>query len=223
MDHNRPVFFAVTPPVYGIEPLGEIKIDLNGAALPCSVQRVLYLYIYLGPVENTFSGVYNIRQSFLLKRLLQGIRSMFPVFKGPHKFLRSGRKIYIVRVKSKGPKNKEREIKYVYDFPFNLVLHAEYMRIILCKAPHPHKSVQRSGSFVPVYRTEFCIPQRQVPVAPELTFIYVDVERTIHRLQLIGNLVDFHRGVHVFPVKVPVTAFLPQMQPGNMRGKKEFI
>src|SRR5208283_5865056 len=99
MDHNRPVFFAVTPPVYGIEPLGEIEIYLYGAALPCPVQRVLYLYIYLGPVENAFSRVYNIRQSFLLKRLLQGTRRKLPVLKGAHIFLRSRRKVYIVGVK----------------------------------------------------------------------------------------------------------------------------
>src|SRR5208283_3413597 len=209
MDHNRPVFFAVTPPVYGIEPLGQIKIDLYGAALPCPVQRVFYLYIYLGPVKNAFSRVYNISQSFLLKGLLQGLCRTLPILRRPHIFLGSGRKIYIVRVKSEGTQNKEREIEYIYDFLFDLVLHAEYMRIILGKAPHPHKSVQCSGSFVPVYRTEFCIPQRQVPVAPELTFIYLNVERTIHRLQLIGNLVYFHGGIHIFPVKIPVPALLP--------------
>src|SRR5208283_2443040 len=203
MDHDRPVFFAVAPPVNSIEPLREIKIDLYGTALPGPVQGVLYLYIYLGTVKNALPGVYNIGQSFLLKPLLQGICRMLPVRGVPHIFLRSGRKIYIVRVKSERPENKEREIEYVYYFIFDLVLPAEYMGIILGKAPDPHKSVQRSGSFVPVYRTEFCIPQRQVPVAPELTFIYVDVERTIHRLQLIGDLVDFHGRVHVFPVKVP--------------------
>src|SRR5208283_4175736 len=96
MDHNRPVLFAVTPPVYGIEPLGEIEIDLYGAALPCPVQRVLYLYIYLWSIENAFSGVYNVGQSLLLKRLLQGICRMLPVLKGPHIFLRSGGKIYLV-------------------------------------------------------------------------------------------------------------------------------
>src|SRR5208283_2262562 len=134
---------------------------------------------------------------------------MLPILKCPHIFLRSGRKIYIVRVKSEGPENEESEIEYIYNFLPELVLRAEYMRIILGKAPHPHKSMQSAGSFVPVYRAEFCIPDRQLTVTPELTFIYAYVKRTIHRLQLIGDFIDLHGGVHVFPVKVPMPALLP--------------
>ena len=51
MDHDRLLHVALVALVLQLESLGQIKIALDGAALPCPSNRILNFQVDLGPVE----------------------------------------------------------------------------------------------------------------------------------------------------------------------------
>jgi hypothetical protein len=51
------VFLAVRADIGGIQPLGQVEIGLEGAALPFAPDRVGQLEVELGAVERAFARV----------------------------------------------------------------------------------------------------------------------------------------------------------------------
>ena len=92
MHHHCRVFFTIFTDVGNIEALGQVKIDLDGRALPGFAQRTLKFNIYFGPVEYALSGVYLISHLGLFQSLAQGIGGFFPDFECAGIFVGSGGK-----------------------------------------------------------------------------------------------------------------------------------
>src|SRR3984893_791017 len=57
MDHHRDLLFPVGVDVEGTEALRQVKIDLNGAALPVAADGVAQHILELWPVKSAFTRV----------------------------------------------------------------------------------------------------------------------------------------------------------------------
>ena len=97
------------------------------------------------------------------------------------------------------------------------------MGIILGKSPHPQKAMQHSGTFITIHRAQFAPADGEFTVAAHLRLVDGDMERAVHRLQLVLHLVNCHGRIHVLTVKVEVAAGLPQIPLGYMRCIEQFI
>ncbi len=82
------------------------------------------------------------------------------------------------------------------------------MGIVLGKLPDPQETVQYTTSLVPMHLSQFEIPYRQIPIAPDFRLIDQHVGKAIHRFQGIISLV--HAGkIHELPVIFKVSGLLP--------------
>src|SRR3972149_9882159 len=91
--HKRPVYHdrLMLPAVFSNIRQGEffreVKINLDCGTLPGTIQYILYLDVYLRAIENSFTRVYLIRETFYFKGIPQCIRSLFPVINCSHIYL----------------------------------------------------------------------------------------------------------------------------------------
>ncbi len=56
------------------------------------------------------------------------------------------------------------------------------MGIILGKAAYPHETVQHSGPFMAMHRSQFKKTKRKITIAPQLGFVDHHVGEAVHRL-----------------------------------------
>src|SRR3990172_10420517 len=141
VDHDGLMLHAIFSNIGERESLREVKVNLDRGALPCAVQNVLDLDVYLRSIENPFSGVNLIGKPLHLQGLTQGCGRLFPVLCTPHEFLRPGGEIDIVSLKPKGLEDIHCKIEDGGDLLLQLVRPAEYMGIILGEAPDPQEAV----------------------------------------------------------------------------------
>ena len=78
------------------------------------------------------------------------------------------------------------------------------MGVILGEAPDPHESVEDAGLFVAVDRAELGPAAGQLPVGTGLGLVDHDVERAVHRLDVVRVAVDVHARIHVLLVESEV-------------------
>ena len=89
MDHDRPMFLAVTPDIIEIKPLREGEIALDCSTLPLPVKSVLQLDIDLRTIESAVTFVDLIRQAGVIKSTLQSLGRALPIFVGADGFFRA--------------------------------------------------------------------------------------------------------------------------------------
>ncbi|MPN54524.1 hypothetical protein SDC9_202194 [bioreactor metagenome] len=84
------------------------------------------------------------------------------------------------------------------------------MGVILSESTHPHQTMHGSGLLIPIYGTQLSPAERQVPIGTLAVLVNHDMERTVHRLDIVVALVHLHRRIHAFLVETQVTAGLPK-------------
>ena len=122
-----------------------------------------------------------------------------------------------VLVESKCFHHGECEIDAGLDFRFNLLGHAENVRVILREAAHAQKAVKHAGALVAIHGAKLGEPHRKLAIAAQARFVNQDVPRAIHGLQLVVVFLDFHRAEHILAIKIGVAAGLPQFEAHDVR------
>ena len=89
--------------------------------------------------------------------------------------------------------------------------------------PHAQQPVHHARALVAVNRAELAQPDRQIAVAAQLVLVDQDVERAVHRPELVFDVVELHRLEHVVRVEIRVAGGLPQVVFGDVRREDETV
>src|SRR5262249_6073636 len=155
----------------------EVKVHLDGGALPCPAEDIFDLDVNLGTVENAFPGVCLERKVPIFQSRLQSRGRPLPVFERSDIFFGPGGKINLVIPEPESLKDEESEVDHFSDFFLQLIRPAEKVRVVLRKSPDAQEAVKDARTFVTVNRTQFSPAEGEVPVTPELGFVDQDMER----------------------------------------------
>ncbi len=223
MDHHRLVGLAVLGDVLEAEAGGVVEVHLDGRALPGAVERVLDLDVDLGAVEDALARVHLERKGAALQRLAEGARRHLPLLVRPARLLGLGGEVDVVALEAEGAQDVGHEIQHPQDLVLELVGAAEDVGVVLGEAPHPHETVQDARALEAVHRAELRPAIRQLAVAAQPRLVDGQVERAVHRLQLVLDVLDLDRRVHVGPVVLGVAARLPQIQPRDVGRVDEVV
>ena len=223
MHHHRLVRLAVLGDVLELEPRRVVEVHLDGRALPGPVERVLDLDVDLGAVEDALAGVDHVRQAARLERLAQGLRRDLPLLVAAARLLRLRREVDVVAVEAEGAEDVRREVEHPQDLVLELVGAAEDVRVVLGEAPHAHEAVQDARALEAVDRPQLRPAIRQVAVAAQPRLVDRQVERAVHRLELVLDVLDLDRRVHVRLVVLGVPARLPQVEPRDVGRVDEVV
>ena len=223
MDHDGGVFRPVFPDIRHLEPVRVVEIYLDRRALPGSTEHILDLDVDFRAVEDPFPGVYLVGELFALKGPLECLLRLRPVVRGAGVLFRPGGEIDLVPVEPEPAQHEKSEIEKGEDLLVQLVGAKEQVGVVLGEPTHPHKTVQRSGRFVPVYGSQLGIAHGQVAVGSHPGLVDMDVERAVHRLELV--ILPFYPDgrEHALPVVVEMPAHPPQVDSRDVRGEYEVI
>ncbi len=83
--------------------------------------------------------------------------------------------------------------------------------------------VEHTGTFVAVVKAEFAPAYRKFTVASELGAVHYNMERTVHRADLVLTAFDVHCVEHVLGVEVCVTGDFPEFVAGDGRCVDYFV
>ena len=78
-------------------------------------------------------------------------------------------------------------------------------------------------TLIAIDRSKLCPADREITIAFFMAIINTDMKRTVHRLELIFNLIDLHRGIHVLRVKIEMSRGLPLVLASYVWCIKQFI
>ncbi len=106
----------------------------------------------------------------------------------------------------------------------DLVARAEDVRVVLGHAPDAGESVHDARLLVAVDRPELEEAQREVAVRPHAAAVDQDVERAVHRLEVVvGTAVELHRRVHAVGEPVEVPGDLEEVRLRDVRRVDELV
>ena len=223
VQHDGPVLLPVLADVGRAEPLGQLEVGLEGAALPFPPDRVGQLEVELRPVEGAFARVDLEVVPDGEDRLLERGLGLVPLFVGADADLGAGRELDVELGEPGVVVDGREEPDELRAFLGDLVLGAEDMRVVLGEAAHPHEAVQRAMRLVAVAGAELGKTQRQVAVALDALVEDLHVAGAVHGLERVHPLlvrvllVDL-RDEHVLAVLVPVARGLPELAVDDLRG-----
>ncbi len=83
--------------------------------------------------------------------------------------------------------------------------------------------MEGAAALVAVDGAELGPAQGQVPVRAHPGLVDLDVEGAVHRLEIVGLLVDVHRRVHAVLVEAEVARGLPQGRPADVGGEENVV
>ena len=209
VQHHRNVLLVVLADILGTKALREVKVDLDGTALPVTSEAVLQREFELRAVEGAFTRVQDVVEASELRGFGEGGFSLVPNFVGTHALFRAGGELHHDVVETEVMVDFLHEGAEVGHFACNLVFGTEDVGVILHKAAHAHQAVHRTGRFVTVALTEFGKAHRKVTPATETRVENLDVAGAVHRLH--GHFhVASERLEHVLVVLVGVAGLDPQ-------------
>ena len=113
--------------------------------------------------------------------------------------------------------NRQHEVMHVDGGVHDLIFGTENVCIVLCEGAHAHQTVKRTRRLVVVHRAEFRDLLRQIPVGFQTILEYLDVARTIHRLQREDTFILGLGDEHVFMVLFPVAGGFPKRAVEQLR------
>ena len=96
VDHDGAMLLAVGSDILKLESLGQLHIQLNGAALPRSSQAVLKMEVKLRAVERAVALVDNIALAHLGDGFLEGVLRKLPVLLVAHMIVGHGAQLDLV-------------------------------------------------------------------------------------------------------------------------------
>ena len=97
------------------------------------------------------------------------------------------------------------------------------MRIVLREAADAHQAVEHAALLVAVHGAEFRPAAGEFAVGAHAALVDLDVERAVHGLGVVVELVDLHRGVHALLVESEVSAGLPELAASDMRRVQQVV
>src|SRR5262249_48429215 len=115
------------------------------------------------------------------------------------------------------------KVEQPIDFAFELIETAEQMCIIHGKATYSHQAMQHAGTFKTIDGSKLCQPQGQIAIATKRRTVNRDVDRTVHGLELILVVFQFHRCKHVFAEITQVPARSPVTEARHMRSISNLV
>ena len=133
------------------------------------------------------------------------------------------RKLDDVLVESERLHHGERKIDARLDLRFDLLRHAEDVRVILREAAHAQQAVQHARALVAIHGAQLGQAHRQLAIAAQARFVNQDVARAIHGLELVVVFLDFDRAEHILAIKIGVAAGLPQFQAHDVRRVHQIV
>ena len=150
--------------VLQVESDGLLEVNLNGAALVWSVERIIDLAVDFGSVECAITVVEGPRQSANVEGLLEGSFSLVPLLFATQLILRPCGQLQ-VESKSKDGVDVFQEVQNVGNFAGDLVRRAENMSVVLLESPDSDETAKGSRDFVTMKHAKISVPERQVTVA----------------------------------------------------------
>ena len=179
----------------------QVEVELHGRELPQTADGVHQLDVNLRPIERGFAGHGLVLYIQALERVFERSGSRDPLFFRAQEALPlvrvPGGKLGLVLVEAEGFQHGERELHAADDLVLDLFGGAENMGVVLGEAADAQQPVHHARTLVPIDRTEFAQPHRQVAVRLQRIFVDQDVARTVHGLQAIFGVVQFHGVEHV--------------------------
>src|ERR1017187_4142087 len=220
--HQRLVGLAVFGDVLQAEPAGQGEIELKGGKQPLSAESVHQLDVDRGPVEGGFVGDRFGGDLELIAGALQGAFGHRPLVWRAVVFAAlaaiPGGKLGVVLFEAVRGQDIEGELEAIHYFVFNLVRGAEDVRVVLREAADAEESVEHAGAFVAVDGAELAEAHRQVAIAALAVGIDQDVERAVHRPELVVGVVQLDGREHVRRVEIGVAGSLPQVEARDVGG-----
>ena len=86
-------------------------------------------------------------------------------------------------------KIQRKNIKYLI---FQLIWRTENMGVVLGKTTHAQQAVECASAFIPIHRSQLAPPDGQFAVTALSTLVNTNMKRTVHRFQLIFDLINIH-------------------------------
>ena len=151
----------------------------------------------------------------------------FPFFGRAGVILRTRRvaagELHFVAIETENAQHFPGEFDAVLHFLFDLLRHAENVRVVLGEAAHAQQAVQHARALVAIDGAQLSQPHGQLAIAAQSRLVNQDVARAVHGLELIVGLFDFDRAEHVLAIKIRVAAGLPQIEPHDVRSKNQIV
>jgi len=95
------------------------------------------------------------------------------------------------------------------------------VRIVLREASDAKKPVKHAGFFVAINGSK--LGPREFAIRTQSGFINIDVERAVHRADVVIRLIDFHRRVHTLGIEIEMAGRFPQVGFADVRGVQNFV
>src|ERR1035437_10225759 len=220
--HQRLVGLAILGDVLQAESAGQGEVELHGGKLPLAADGVHQLDVDLGPVEGGFIGDRFGGDLQLVAGALQGAFGHRPLLGRAVIFAAGaaipGGKLRVVLLEAVRGQGIDGELEAVHHFVFNLVRSAEDVGVVLREAADAEESVEHAGALVAVDGAELAKPHREVAVAALAVGIDQDVERAVHRPELVIGVVQLNGREHVLRVEIGVAGSLPQVEARHVGG-----
>jgi hypothetical protein len=141
------VFGSVGADVVATEPFRHREIELDGSALPASLEAVANVEIDLRAVEGSIPRVELVRQVASFQRSLKGSLSKVPNLIAADALGGPGGEFNADIVESEGAVDLFEEIHQPHDFFFDLVRGAEEMGVVLSEGLNAKEAVPDAGEF----------------------------------------------------------------------------
>ena len=159
----------------------------------------------------------------VLQRALERRGRDLPLLVGAGRVVRLRGEVGLVLGEAERRQDRGDEVQHPHDLGVELVRPAEQVRVVLREAAHAHEAVQHARALEPIDGAQLREAQRQLAVAAQLRVVDREVERAVHRLQLVRDVLDLDRRVHVRAVVLGVPGRLPQVQLGDVRAVDEVV
>ena len=155
----------------------------------------------------------------------EGLGGHLPLLVAAHRLvLGTGGQLEVEVVEPEVPQERQHEGQRGVELVGHLLTGAEEVGVVLGHPPHPGQAVDHPGLLVAVDGAELEHPQGQLAVRPLAALVDEDVERAVHRLQVVLEpTVELHGRVHPVGEPVEVARRLEQLRLGDVRGVHELV
>ena len=189
--------------VFGIQALGQHEVELDGAALPGTAERVFDVVFHFRAVERAFAGQFLPFNAAGGERVAQALFGLVPNFVRTGTLFGAQREFDADVFKAELFVNLHGQLVEYTGFFGDLVFGAEDVGVVLHEAAYAHQAVQRAGRLVAVAGAEFGQAHGQVAVGAQAVVEHLHVAGAVHRFDGIGAFFRFGNE-HVFVVVFPV-------------------
>ena len=203
VNHDGRLAGTVSSLVFEIEALGEGEIELNGRHLPTAANRIGRLHGDFRPIKSGAAGIGNEGQPRLLRHRGERGGGALPQLIGTNKLVRfviARRELEIEVGKAKITEQSQDKIQKTRQLAFEVFGSNENMSVIHREPADSGEPVNHATFFVAIDRAKLKQPQRQFSIRTLPGAINQNVERAIHRFEVIVDTLfgNCARGISLF-------------------------